>query len=134
MAKNIPGETENNSINIIGEGTSITGDVNCSSDIRIDGELEGNITTKGKLVVGKSGVVKGKAECKVGDISGLIEGKIFVSELLTLKESSSVNGDMVVNKLAVEPGCKFTGNCKMDSEEIQNVKTFQAKEEKAKAV
>jgi cytoskeletal protein CcmA (bactofilin family) len=129
MARNNTNEAENNSINIIGEGTSIRGDINCHSDIRIDGSLEGNISTTGKIVIGKTGIIKGEAKCKTGDISGIIEGKISASELLTLKETSKINGDMLVQKLAVEPGCIFTGNCKMDTEEVQNVKSFPKREE-----
>lgn len=111
MAK--PAETESNSINLIGTGTSITGEVSSNGDIRIDGDLKGNLTTKGKLVVGPSGKIKGDIQCKNSDVSGSIEGTINVSELLSLKASSKVDGDIVTNKLAIEPGAKFTGTCNM---------------------
>jgi cytoskeletal protein CcmA (bactofilin family) len=116
MAKNNIKEQETNGINLIGYGTKIEGDVNSKSDIRIDGELVGNVDTSGKLVIGESGKVDGEIKCKNGDISGTITGKVNVSELLSLKASAKVYGDMVVNKLAIDPGCIFTGNCKMDTE------------------
>ncbi len=116
MAKN-NNEVETKTINLIGAGTEITGDINSNGDIRIDGTLVGNLTTKGKVVIGETGRVKGEVNCKNSDVSGEIEGKIVVSELLSLKISARVNGDIQTSKLAIEPGSKFTGNCNMmDSE------------------
>jgi cytoskeletal protein CcmA (bactofilin family) len=114
MAKII--ETENNVINQIGVGTEITGDVSTNGDIRFDGVLNGNLKTKGKLVIGETGAVKGEIHCKNSVVEGKIEGKISVSELLTLKATSSMLGDMVTRRLAIEPGAKFSGNCSMTTE------------------
>lgn len=114
MAKN--NEIENNVINLIGAGTEITGDVNSNGDIRIDGVLTGNLYTKGKVVIGESGRVKGEVNCKNSDVEGLIEGKINVLELLSLKKSARIIGDINTNRLAIEPGSKFTGNCNMSDD------------------
>lgn len=111
MAKYI--ENETTSHNTINGGTEIIGDINSNGDIRLDGILSGNINAKGKLVVGESGKVKGIINCKNADIFGIIEGKVNVSELLALKSSAQIIGDILTNRLAIEPGCKFTGNCKM---------------------
>ena len=112
MAKN--NDYDNNAINLIGVGTEITGDVNSNGDIRIDGTLTGNLITKGKVVIGETGKVKGEVTCKNSDVSGVIDGKIVVSQLLSLKVSARVNGDIQTSKLAIEPGSKFTGNCNMN--------------------
>jgi cytoskeletal protein CcmA (bactofilin family) len=109
-------EIEPTAINIISNGTVIQGNIKSNADIRIDGELEGNIQTQGKIVIGASGKVKGEITCKTGDISGKIEGKITAGERLTLKSTSNIKGDLFIKQLAVEPGCMFTGKCKMDSE------------------
>lgn len=114
------GENDNNTINLISAGTEITGDIRSQGDIRIDGVLTGNLVTKGKMVLGDTGRVKGEVSCKNSEVSGVIEGKISVSQLLTLKASARVNGDIQTNKLAIEPGSKFTGNCNMS----ENVPTF----------
>jgi cytoskeletal protein CcmA (bactofilin family) len=114
MAKII--ETENNVINQIGLGTEITGDVITNGDIRFEGSLNGNLKTKGKIVVGETGVIKGEINCKNSVIEGKIEGKIIVAELLTLKSTSSLKGDIITRRLAIEPGAKFTGNCNMEAE------------------
>jgi len=114
MAKII--ETENNVINQIGAGTEISGDVSTGSDIRFDGVLIGNLKTKGKVVIGETGMVKGEIECKNSVVEGKVEGKIKVIELLTLKSTSTLTGDIVTRRLAIEPGAKFSGNCSMTAE------------------
>ena len=107
-------ETEQNKINLINAGTSITGDINSTNgDIRIDGTLNGNITTNGRLYIGPTGVIVGNIRCKNADVFGKIDGKVSVGELLALKASSKVNGDIISNKLAIEPGAVFTGTCNM---------------------
>ncbi len=113
MAKQSYGETSNASINIISEGTSIKGDINASGDTRIDGELVGNITSKGKLVVGPKGKITGEIRCNNVEVSGFIKGKVNSTELLIMKASSKIEGDIIAGKLSVEPGAVFTGSCAM---------------------
>jgi cytoskeletal protein CcmA (bactofilin family) len=112
-------ETETPAINLISNGTDITGDIRSTGDIRIDGTLCGNLTTKGKVVIGTTGKVKGEIICKNSEVSGSIEGKITVSQLLILKASSKILGDIATSKLSIEPGAVFSGNCRM-SENISN--------------
>lgn len=107
------GETSNPTINIISETTKIKGDIIANDDIRIDGELTGNISAKGRLVVGPKGKIEGKIDCGNIEVSGYVKGKITASELLNLKESSKIEGDIIAGKLAVEPGSMFTGTCAM---------------------
>jgi len=107
-------EIESNSINIIGAGTQITGEISSNGDIRIDGKLKGNLITKGKLVVGPTGIIEGDVNCKNSDVSGKIDGKVIVSELLSLKSTAKIHGDLVTNKLSIEPGAILTGTCNMD--------------------
>jgi len=109
------GETLTQAINIISEGTSIKGDIITSGDIRIDGALTGNIDAKGKLVIGPKGKVEGEINCNNIELSGLIKGKIVVQELLNMKSSAQIIGDIIVGKLSIEPGSVFTGNCSMGS-------------------
>ena len=111
MAKENNSETP--SVNLIGAGTIIVGDVTTNGDIRIDGSLTGSITVKGKLVIGLSGNIDGESMCQNADVSGTIKGKIVVSELLSLKASAKLTGDIITNKIAVEPGATFSGTCSM---------------------
>jgi cytoskeletal protein CcmA (bactofilin family) len=117
-------ETDNATINLISNGTEITGDVKSNGDIRIDGLLTGNLTTKGKVVIGPTGKVKGEVYCKNSEVSGAVDGRICVSQLLTLKTDSKISGDIVTFKLSIEPGAKFTGNCKMSESENNEGPSF----------
>lgn len=111
-------ESENTpTINLISTGTDITGDIKSNGDIRIDGSLNGNLNTKGKVVIGPTGKVKGEVICKNSEVAGIIEGKIIVGQLLNLKASSKINGDIITVKLSIEPGALFSGNCKMSETE-----------------
>jgi cytoskeletal protein CcmA (bactofilin family) len=130
MAKTM--ETEQKQINIIGAGTNIKGDITCSGDIRIDGGLTGNLNVQGKVVIGVSGVISGEITCKNSEIEGKIEGKINVVELLSLKATSSINGDIKTRRLAIEPGANFTGNCIMNSNAAPYIEPSKTDEEKKK--
>lgn len=121
-------ETETTTaVNLIVVGTEIKGDINSNSDIRFDGTMTGNLKTTGKVVVGETGKINGEIDCKNSEVLGEINGKIIVGELLSLKATSKINGDIVTKKLAIEPGSKFTGNCKMGEESFKNVKTEEPK-------
>ncbi len=119
MAKNQ--ETESPSINLLGAGTIVKGNVTANGDMRIDGTLIGSILSKGKVVVGSTGIVEGEITCQNADISGNIKAQVNVTELLTLKSSSRLVGDIKTNKLAIEPGAMFTGSCKMESIGIKDI-------------
>lgn len=103
-------------INLLAKGTRITGDVLSDGDIRIDGELTGSLESKGRVVIGASGKIEGEIKCKSSEIAGAHNGKLFVNELLSLKASSHVSGDIVTGKLSIEPGAYFAGTCTMSDE------------------
>ena len=104
--------------NTITNGTEIIGDINSQGDLRLDGFLKGNLNIKGRVVIGKTGKVLGVIHCKNAEINGTVEGKIYVTELLSLTETANVKGDIVINKLNIQPGCKFVGNCSMDIDAV----------------
>ncbi|KUJ62565.1 hypothetical protein AR687_06950 [Flavobacteriaceae bacterium CRH] len=99
--------------NRIVEGTSIIGDIVSKADFRLDGELIGNFTSQGKLVIGASGVIKGEIICNNADIEGVFQGKIKVLEVLNIKASAHIHGEVAVGKLSIEPGAEFTATCTM---------------------
>jgi len=108
------GETESaNKINMISVGTTIEGSINSSENIRFDGNLIGNLNTKGKVFVGQSGTVSGEIRCRNCEVEGVVDGKVIVTELLSLRSMSKVYGEIKTGKLAIEPGATFTGKCDM---------------------
>jgi cytoskeletal protein CcmA (bactofilin family) len=106
-------EFDSTAINLLGAGTTINGDINSNGDIRINGSLTGNLSTKGRVIIGESGKIKGEISCRNADILGFVEGSLTVTDLLSLKSTATVNGEVTIGRLAIEPGCKFNGNCKM---------------------
>lgn len=108
-----PNTPESQSINLIGAGTVIEGDIKSNGDIRIDGTIKGSLNVKGKLVVGATGTIEGEVICQNADVSGTIKAKITVSDLLSLKSSTRLTGDIVAGKLHIEPGANFSGSCSM---------------------
>jgi cytoskeletal protein CcmA (bactofilin family) len=121
MAKSF--EQESPSINLIGAGTVIKGDIKSNGDIRIDGTLVGSVNSKGKLVVGATGNIEGEIVCQNADFSGIINASVTVSELLSMKATAKLNGDVVTNKLAIEPGALFSGSCSMNNSPVKEMKT-----------
>ena len=119
-------------VNMIGAGTTITGDVQSKGDIRVDGTLKGSVSTEGKVVLGREGIIEGDVACKNADISGTLKAKITVSQLLSLKASSKLNGDIITNKLSIEPGASFTGSCSMGAV-IKDIKDAGKSEKKEKS-
>lgn len=99
--------------NRIVEGTSIIGDIVYQADFRLDGELIGNFTSQGKIVIGAKGVVKGEIICNNADIEGEFHGKIKVLETLNIKSTAQIHGEVAVGKLSIEPGADFTATCTM---------------------
>jgi cytoskeletal protein CcmA (bactofilin family) len=127
-------ETSNSgAVNIIGVGTIINGDIMSKGDIRIDGTLKGAVKTGGKVVVGTSGIIEGDVECANADIAGTLNAKISVAQLLSLKATARLTGDLVTNKLAIEPGAAFSGHCSMGAviKDIKHVEKSEAKEKTA---
>jgi len=113
MMNNKNPETTNASINLIGTGTTIEGDLKSSGDVRIDGNVYGSVQSKAKAVIGATGVIEGDINAQNADISGTVKGKITCTDLLFLKSTARVSGDIVTGKLVVEVGASFTGSCNM---------------------
>lgn len=99
--------------NIIAYGTTIVGDINSKGPFRIDGTIEGNVITTGKIVVGKSGVIKGTLKGDTVDFEGAFNGKMQLSGTLSIKATAHIEGEIQVSKLAVEPGANFNATCSM---------------------
>ncbi|MDB2419778.1 polymer-forming cytoskeletal protein [Flavobacteriaceae bacterium] len=100
-------------INVVAKNTAIIGDIISEGDFRIDGTLEGNIKTKGRVIIGVSGSVKGKIDAVNSDIEGKFSGDLLVQETLTIKATAIISGDVVIGKLSVEPGATFNASCSM---------------------
>lgn len=101
------------STNSLTQGTAVEGNLHADFDIRIDGALKGNLTCKGKVVIGPTGYIVGDVRCENAVIEGKFEGIMQVADVLHVKETAQVQGDISTSKLVVQPGSIFNVKCKM---------------------
>jgi len=106
-----------NEVSRIAKGVVLRGDMSSRNDIRVDGIVEGTLYSEGKIVVGETAVIKGAVLCTNTDLWGRIDGDVYTRDILSLKESSTVNGSIHVRKLQVEMGAQINATCKMITEE-----------------
>lgn len=99
--------------NTIAQGTAFTGDLTSEGDFRIEGVINGSLTTSGKVVIGKTGAVEGTLSCDNADVEGKFKGTLNVSDTLNLRSSAHIEGDVQIGKLSVEPGATFNASCLM---------------------
>jgi cytoskeletal protein CcmA (bactofilin family) len=104
-------------LNMISAGTNIKGDIDSKGDFRIDGKVDGNLNTEGKILIGETGIVTGNITCERCEVSGAFEGKIIVKDLLSITASAKITGEIITGKLQVQPGAVFNGTCKMTNEQ-----------------
>ena len=104
------------SSNSLIQGTNIEGNVQAEKDIRIDGTLRGSLTCKGKVIIGPTGFIAGDIQCENAVIEGRFEGILIVGDVLHVKETAKVDGDVTTQKLVVQPGSIFNVKCKMGSQ------------------
>ncbi len=104
-------EQRGGSINLIAQGTAINGDIDTAGDLRIDGQIMGNIACTAKLVIGEQGDIQGNINCHSAEIAGTVRGQIVANEVLQLNRSASILGDIEATRLIVEDGASINGRC-----------------------
>lgn len=104
------------SLNSIVQGSSVEGTIKAQSDLRIDGTIKGKIFCEAKVIIGPTGAVEGEIRCQNAVIEGKFDGVLEVKELLNVRESAVINGDVATSKLIVQPGGVFNVICKMNNE------------------
>ena len=120
---------------ILEKDSSFKGEFKSECDFRVDGNFEGSIETNGKVVIGKNGLVEGTVVCSSADIEGAINGTIHVKDLLSIRSTGEVKGDVVMSKLVVESGAIFNAKSSMKDENaedssIKNISNFNENREK----
>ena len=119
-------------LNIIVEGSKLNGDMITQSNLRIDGEINGNISSAAKVVIGKTGLMNGNLTCADADIEGEVKGVLKIDGLLTLRLTAKIEGEITTAKFHVEEGAEFSGNCVMSnhkSTSVSNTMTRATKED-----
>lgn len=99
--------------NVIAKNSTFIGDIISEGDFRIDGVLEGTLKTKGRVIIGVEGFIKGTVEAANAEIEGKFSGQLSVANILTIKPTANISGDVVIGKLSIEPGAIFNATCAM---------------------
>ena len=112
-------DNSNGSNNIIGEGSVLKGNLNSSGNVRLEGKVIGDLSSSSKVACGETSVVDGNVMAENAEIAGKVTGKVTVSELLILKSTASIHGDISTSNLIIESGANFNGACSMGKEIIE---------------
>ncbi|MCB0769877.1 MAG: polymer-forming cytoskeletal protein, partial [Flavobacteriales bacterium] len=86
---------------------------------------------RGRVIVGQTGVIEGEVVCQSSDIEGTVIGKVNCQDLLSLKATAKLQGDINTKKLAIEPGAVFTGNCSMGGGVVKEMDAVRLRTETA---
>ncbi len=113
--------------NALTAGSKIIGTIIADSDIRIDGQVEGDIECSGKVVIGEKGQLKGTISCQNAEIMGHVEGKVAVKQTLAMRATSNLKGEVNTQTLIVEPNAIFNGTCSMGGKAGQSPEGGKAK-------
>lgn len=115
MARTNSNEFDTKKHNVFAQGTKVVGNIVSDGDIRIDGEIEGEIKTSARVVLGKTSVVKGIITCPNAEILGNFSGELVIEDTLAIRETATVNGDVSTGKLIIDANAVFNGTCDMNN-------------------
>jgi|TARA_B100000809_G_scaffold172557_1_gene169838 cytoskeletal protein CcmA (bactofilin family) len=118
--------------NVIAKNSTFVGEITSDGDFRVDGILEGTLKTKGKVIIGVDGFIKGTIEATNAEIEGKFSGQLSIANILTIKATANISGDIVVGKLSIEPGATFNASCSMKGALKELNKSNEAKQSSEK--
>ncbi len=128
MAKQ-PNTAVSNQLNMIGEGTVFEGTLKSESDVRISGRVDGKLEVKGKVIVAHDGSIEGEITAASLDVAGRVHGEINVEERVVLKSSAVVEGNIHTDRIVVEEGAVYNGDCRMGSRTMKSESIVRPKED-----
>ena len=109
-----------NALNTLVKGTAVEGTLRCENDLRVDGVIKGKLHCQSKVIIGPTGMVEGEIRCQNAVIEGRFKGILQVNELLNIRETADVEGEITTNKLVVQSGARFNVACKMETGSAAN--------------
>ena len=122
---------------ILGNGSSMTGNIKVNGFVRIDGDIDGSLETDGNIIIGENARIKGKITAKSVIVGGIIVGDITAEENVRLLSTSVVIGDIVSHKVQIDDKVIFHGHCisikENDKFQSESSKYFQGKSIREKA-
>lgn len=96
---------------VIGNGSTITGNLKVNGFVRIDGDIDGNLETDGNVIVGENARIRGSIKAKSVILGGIIIGDIHAEESVKLLSMSVIYGDIISHKVQIDENVLFHGHC-----------------------
>jgi cytoskeletal protein CcmA (bactofilin family) len=103
----------------LGIGSDFKGQVYTKGTIRVDGKIEGNVTSEEGVIIGEKGQVKGNVSGKTVVISGKVSGNASATKRLEISPTGQLLGDIRTPRLAIAEGVIFKGNCDMGLDKLE---------------
>lgn len=100
-------------VSLVGEGTVFEGTIKATGDVRVSGRVLGRVDGNGKVVVAEGGVVEGEVCAQNASVAGHVRGDVTADDQLVLRETARVDGNIRADRLVVENGAVFVGECSM---------------------
>ena len=101
-------------------GSKITGKISFEGAARIDGEVDGEISSKDSLTIGESAVVTAQIRAASVSVAGKVSGDIVATQRIEIRPSAKVSGNITAPVLSVQEGAQFEGHCSMQPEGIRD--------------
>ena len=96
---------------VVGAGTKVSGDLNIAGLVRVDGDINGNLETTGRVIIGEKARIHGNVTARAAVIGGIVEGDVFAPDGIQLFSSSVVYGDVITKKISVSEDSLIHGMC-----------------------
>ena len=106
------GSSKSEETTIISRGVKIEGKITSSGNIRVDGEIQGDIFSESNITIGEDAKINGLINATVITIGGKVSGIVRAKDNLILDSKSNLKGDIFTKNLVIEEGAKFDGKCK----------------------
>ena len=106
------GSSKSEETTIISRGVKIEGKITSSGNIRIDGEIQGDIFSESNITIGEDAKINGLINATIITIGGKVSGIVRAKDKLILNSKSNLKGDIFTKNLVIEEGAKFDGKCK----------------------
>ncbi len=100
------------STSFFARGFRVVGNIDANSDVRIEGIVEGNITTTKKVVIGATGSVIGNIDATSISLMGEISGELNISGLALIGETAKIMGTIKADQLQIDPGAIIEADIK----------------------
>jgi cytoskeletal protein CcmA (bactofilin family) len=113
-------------LSLVGVGMKITGDIESSGVVKIEGTVEGCIRGARQVLLGRQGEITGDVHARDVVIGGRIRGHVFASERVEVQGTSSVHGDIHTKTIVVLEGARINGTVKMDDSGVESDRADEA--------